>query len=223
MNNQRPVFTIAEDATAIQARAQQVNPFVLQPLQQNTIHTLQNRLPINYSREGYNLYPVQQWRDAHTNANGPQNLRQLYAQDPSARQWVAQISHIPQGQPAQATVQPWGYEVSGNWHLGYMKNMYQGQQQRPAAAQLPTWSYNGLQQIDANYYNTNFAVSGYQWPTATIGMNHFEPRLQGIQQSGLHISNISRNGYADWTWQGRGVAGTVPVTNWQPRPNQSNS
>ncbi|KAH8670772.1 hypothetical protein BGZ61DRAFT_363329 [Ilyonectria robusta] len=173
------------------------NPFILRPIANNQQVPLPARLPHISTAP----FPVEYWRSATTLPTDPTSPTMLYA-DPQALARAQATQYPPQGEPVITEVQPFGYQVRGEWHIGYLNNALYQRQERIHPDVTPIWTYNRLQTLDSSYRNMNITVPGTVWPTAAVGMTSNLSNLRAIEGSGIHIWNIDPNGYIQWMWQG---------------------
>lgn len=138
---------------------------------------------------------LQHWWSQHTSPSDPTSSNSLYRQNPRALITAQNTQYSPQGQPINEIPRPWGYQLEGEWHIVYMNQQLQRQQQRPNPDVNPMWARDHLRLMDQLYRQRGYTVPGTTWPS--------QPVIQAIENSGIHICNIDRNGYVQWIWQGR--------------------
>ncbi|KAH8662769.1 hypothetical protein BGZ61DRAFT_368484 [Ilyonectria robusta] len=173
------------------------NQFILRPIPNNQQAQHPSRIP----HIATTPFPIELWRSSTTLPTDPTSPTVLYA-DPRARARAQATRYPPQGQPVTTEVLPFGYQVRGEWHIGYLNHLMQQQQQRPHPDINPMWTHSGLQAHDATYRNMGVSVPGTTWPTAAVGMTLNQPSIRAIERSGIHIWNINPYGYVEWIWQG---------------------
>ncbi len=108
------------------------------------------------------------------------------------------ISYPPQGSPLRITPQPWGVEVTGQWHLGHLRNVYQQHQQNPQA----TWSQQVFQHEDNLYRQNQAAISSTMWPNAPQGMAMNTQHIRDLERSGILFYEVTPTGYTTFQWNG---------------------
>lgn len=145
------------------------------------------------------------WWIMHTSPNDPTTSNALYAQNPQALVRAQNTQYPPQGDPVAVWPCPWGYQVEGEWHVAYWNQQLQQREQRVNPDINPYWSTHNLQAGDQVYRNPNqpVIIPGTVWPSPAVGMATYEPTLIALENAGVHVANVDRNGYVQWYWQGR--------------------
>lgn len=142
-------------------------------------------------------FPVQLWRSINTLPTDPTSPTMLYA-DPQALARAQATQYPPQGQPIVIQVLPYGYQLTGEWHIRYLNDVLSQRQQRPNPDLSPIWTHNRLQILDNSYRTMNIIVPGTIWPTAAVEVTTNLLALRAVEGSGIHIWNIDQNGYVSW-------------------------
>ncbi|KAL6411763.1 hypothetical protein AUP68_04137 [Ilyonectria robusta] len=192
-----PIFV---DHSATPAGALPVNSnnqFILRPIANNQ----QTQHPACLPYASLTPFPVEYWRATTTLPTDPTSPTMLYA-DPQALARAQATQYPPQGQSVITEVLPFGYQLSGEWHVGFLNNVIAERQRCPLPDVTPMWNYNQLRNIDNIYRNMNIAVPGTNWSTAAVGMTTNLPVLRAAERSGMYIWNVDQNGYVMWIWQG---------------------
>lgn len=143
------------------------------------------------------------WWVQNTLPNDPTTSNALYAQNPQALVTAQNTQYPPQGAPVAVLSRPWGYQVEGEWHIAYWNQQLQQRQQRVNPDINPHWSTHNLQARDEVYRNQPIIIPGTIWPSPAIGMTTYQPTLIALENAGIHIADVDRNGYVQWYWQGR--------------------
>ena len=121
---------------------------VVYPSNQNQQHILQ---PISNNQNQQQLwhgsthiaqpFGVEHWWRNNTSPNDPRTPRSLYRQNSQALITAQNTQYGPQGQPVSEFPRPWGgYQVEGEWHIGYLQQQLQQRQQRPNPDVNPMWT-----------------------------------------------------------------------------------
>lgn len=192
-----PVFVDYSSTPAGMPQVNSNNPFILRPIANNQ----QMQAPARLAHPTTMPFPVEYWRANTTLPTDPTSPTVLYA-DPQAYIRAHTTKYPPQGQPVTTQVLPFGYQLNGMWHVGFLDDVIAVGQQRSNPDVLPMWNYSQLQNIDNEYRNMNVTIPGTNWPTAAVGMTTNLPVLRAAERSGMHICNVDRNGYVEWIWQG---------------------
>lgn len=192
-------FPIYQDQSATPARppphANQNNPFVLRQMAGN------GQQPERISHPSSMPFPVQYWMQSNTQPNDPRTRGALFS-NPQELARAQGIQYLPQGQPIQVAQQPQGYEVTGEWHYGYLEEVWRRQQQRANPDISPMWSTRVFEASDASYRANNYAVPGTTWPTPAVGMASNLQQFRAIEGSGVHYWQVLPNGYVQFMWYG---------------------
>ncbi|KAK5997931.1 hypothetical protein PT974_00298 [Cladobotryum mycophilum] len=173
------------------------NQFVLRPI----VNNQQARPPDQLYHASTMPFPVEIWRSINTLPTDPTSPTMLYT-DPQALARAQATQYPPQGQPMTVEALPYGYQLRGEWHIGYLNDTLYQRQQRPNPDMSPIWTQNRLQILDDSYCNRNVIVPGTMWPTAAVGIITNLPTLRAVERSGIYIWNVDQNGYIIWVWQG---------------------
>lgn len=198
-----PNFTIFTDSTATPAGGYSHTnaniPATLNPIANN-----QQQIPRpNDPHPSTEPTLVDGWLLRYASPNSPTTSNALYAQNPQAFATAQRTQYLPQGDPAAVQHRVWGYQVQGEWHVAYWDQQLQQRQQRPYPDINPQWSTFNLQAMDQVYRNQPVVIPGTTWPSPAVGLTTYRPTIVALENAGIHIANIDRNGYIQWYWQGR--------------------
>lgn len=122
--------------------------------------------------------------------------------DPQALARAQAVQYPPQGHPVTIEMRPTGYELRGEWHIGYLNLAVYERQQRPHLDTAPIWTHTQLQDFYDIYRNRQITVPGTVWPTAAVGMTTNLPTIRAAEGSRIHIWSVDANGYITSVWQG---------------------
>lgn len=76
-----------------------------------------------------------------------------------------------------------------------MNQRLQQRQQRSNPDINPMWARDHLRLMDQSYRQQGYTIPGTNWPFPAVGMTTYQPVIQAIENSGIHVCNIDRNSY----------------------------
>ncbi|CEI67743.1 hypothetical protein FVEN_g9551 [Fusarium venenatum] len=197
-----PPFVVRTDGSATPATTAPPVNYVLQSIPINSQAIPQRPAPMNTRNDPPNLQ-LDFWL-THTRPGDATSNTALQQQNPQALVAAQSTSYPPPGQPVNVIQRPYGYQVEGEWHIGYWYDRLQHRAREQSQADLgPQWNHNMLVNYDQHYRSQQLAVPGVNWPTPAVGMTTYQPVIQALQNTGISVVHVDQNGNAQWVWQGR--------------------
>lgn len=112
------------------------NQFVLRSIANNQQSRPPDCLPYALTMP----FSVEYWRSHTTLPIDLTSSTRLYI-DPQVLVRVQATQYPPQGQPVTIEMLLYGYQLRGEWHVGYLNNVIYYQQCRNKPDIYPTWDY----------------------------------------------------------------------------------
>ncbi|EEU36817.1 uncharacterized protein NECHADRAFT_75712 [Fusarium vanettenii 77-13-4] len=194
-----PDIPIFVDSTVTPATRAPSNQWVLAPIPNNQ----QIQAPQRFGPDDLPPFAVQQWYAQHTLPTDERSATVYFDMNPGARDRAHLTGYPPRGEPVAVHTMPWGWLVTGNWHVAWLDHALNTQYHRPHPDITPRWTRGTLEGLDLELRGPpRYTVNGTLWPTPATGMTRYVPTIREAERTGLYIRSIDQSGYVTWAWQG---------------------